>query len=91
MFSCEFCEIFKSTFFYRTLLVAPTVHSAEAYSEPSQTFEVKLKAVNYFHRKLHLLVKFYSEVQNIITFKSDMLLIPISFNFRRCSFILSSS
>ena len=39
VFSCEFCEISKNTFYYRTPLVAA---SAEAYFRPCQTSLIEL-------------------------------------------------
>ena len=35
VFSCEFCEIFKSTFFYRSLLVAASVYVYFIWDPPS--------------------------------------------------------
>ena len=54
MFSCEYCDIFKNTFFYRTPPVA-----ASAYSEASQTSNVKLlaKVIIIDRNLLNLLVK----------------------------------
>ena len=41
IFSCEFCEISKNTFFYRTPPVAASSNS-ETYSKPSQTSKMDL-------------------------------------------------
>ena len=54
VFSCEYCKIFKNKFFYR----APPV-AASAYSEASQTSNVKLlaKVIIIDWNLLNLLVK----------------------------------
>ena len=47
VFSCEFCEIFKNTFFYRT---PPLASPAQAFSESCQTSKMEcfVKIVNAF-------------------------------------------
>ena len=68
VFSCEVCDIFKNTFFYRTLLVAASdliqnvftkfslIKEPDAYLGASQTSRMKhflrLLAVNYFHKNI---------------------------------------
>ena len=54
VFSCEFCEIFKNNYSYRTPPVAASQRAAEAYSEPCQTFKIEsfVKIVN--RKTLHL-------------------------------------
>ena len=51
MFSCEFCEIFKSTIFYRTPLVAASGYSTAenfTYSEEKIFYKTKNVFVSFF-------------------------------------------
>ena len=76
MFSCEFCETFKNTFFYRTPQVA--------VSEKSQQFTMsvlkspqKALAINYityfpYFKKMH---KYFAFYKNLDFLEFEMLLI----------------
>ena len=87
MFGCEFWEIFMRTFFYRTPLVAAsvpffkkTLHvKPDRYLAPIQISMMKLfylkskwlKAVYYFHHKLHqrYLIKSWILLRNLFAFR----------------------
>ena len=60
VFSCQFCETFKNTFFTEDLraTVSETVKESEAYSKPCQTHffspAKQLLTINFFHKTVHL-------------------------------------
>ena len=63
MFSCEFCEIFKNTFFYRTPPVAPSANSHLPHSKQvallDAGFFIVVYQLNLFIRDVSHLYGFY--------------------------------
>ena len=48
MFSCEFCEIFRNTFFYRTPLVVASEDTKNTTSTTQETKNLKIQEFQEF-------------------------------------------
>ena len=59
MFSCEFCEISKNTFFYRTPLVSAFGLSEQFYKEIFWTMWVSYKNALIYNLLFEILIYFF--------------------------------